>query len=223
MLRIVKADKVYLIYNFREINGCCAYRSSNHSGKDKGTKDNEDVIRSSEGLGGWRSTRNRTSKSDAEFSDDPYKVNEPHMITSASPTAQTVSCFKHQGDQPNELQRAVNTLAKRQKQGSARGHQGESSSSSCNNSEVVILGSSGERSTRPRTNPNAGTLNPIIEIDEFTPEMRNTASHRGSSRNVDSDVKARQLEADELLARELQEQLYNEVSGNGIHEVCCLF
>lgn len=146
---------------------------------------------------------------------------------SASLVVQKVPHFKHQVDQLNEHQHAANILIKRQKQGSTRSHQGESSSSAFDNSELVILGSSGEpsniRSTRTLNNHNACSSNPIIEIDEFSPKIRNGGSHNvDCSSNVDSDVRARQLEADEILARELQEQLYNEVPGVGVREVCCL-
>ncbi|KAL7237640.1 hypothetical protein ACSBR2_003861 [Camellia fascicularis] len=46
--------------------------------------------------------------------------------------------------------------------------------------------------------------------------MRHIVSHNiGSGSDDESDASARQVEADEMLARELQEQLYNEALGVG--------
>ncbi|KAK4425338.1 NEP1-interacting protein-like 1 [Sesamum alatum] len=52
---------------------------------------------------------------------------------------------------------------------------------------------------------------PIIEIGESSPELGRN-SH-------DEDARARQLEVDEVLARELQEQFYNEVLIPGVGQV----
>lgn len=55
------------------------------------------------------------------------------------------------------------------------------------------------------------TLGPVIEVDELSPAVRNTTSQSiDDVHNDDSDARARQVEADEMLARELQEQLYHE-------------
>ncbi|CBI33356.3 unnamed protein product, partial [Vitis vinifera] len=59
-------------------------------------------------------------------------------------------------------------------------------------------------------------MEPVIEIDEQSPEIRHVASRNGGSmNNDDSDARARQIEADEILARELQEQLYHEMPVDG--------
>ncbi|KAL0548048.1 hypothetical protein IC582_012489 [Cucumis melo] len=86
--------------------------------------------------------------------------------------------------------------------------------------DVVCLGTSGEssnsRSTRLRSKIFCDNLNEVIEVDELSPEMRHPVSQTGGSLNDDtSDVRARQLEADEILARELQEQLYQEMPIGG--------
>lgn len=121
----------------------------------------------------------------------------------------------------------ANARIKRQKQGSTSSTNGECSTSNFDDSELVCLGSSGEpsnsRSTRDLNRSGLGVLEPIIEIDELSPEIRdNSSCNIGCSSNDDSDVRARQLEVDEMLARELQEELYNEVPGVGVAvgEVC---
>ncbi|XP_022761943.1 uncharacterized protein LOC111307894 isoform X4 [Durio zibethinus] len=51
----------------------------------------------------------------------------------------------------------------------------------------------------------------VLDLDESS-EMRSTnANHMGCVNDEDSKARARQVEADEMLARELQEQLYHEV------------
>lgn len=87
-------------------------------------------------------------------------------------------------------------------------------------SDVVYLGTSGEssnsRSTRLQSQRIHDNLNEVIEVDELSPQMRPPVSQTVGSLNDDtSDVRARQLEADEILARELQEQLYQEMPIGG--------
>ncbi|PSR98360.1 E3 ubiquitin-protein like [Actinidia chinensis var. chinensis] len=110
---------------------------------------------------------------------------------------------------------AASTHIKRQKQFSAERSYGESSTSASVDSEIMFLGSSGERLNSRQTGNQSGhgpgVLDPVIEIDEFSPEVRHIGSHNtDDSSNDDSNDRARQVEADEMLARELQEQLYNE-------------
>jgi hypothetical protein len=50
---------------------------------------------------------------------------------------------------------------------------------------------------------------PVITIDDVLPEVRPNSSGCNDGTSVDPIVQA-QLESDELLARQLQEQLYNE-------------
>jgi hypothetical protein len=54
---------------------------------------------------------------------------------------------------------------------------------------------------------------PVITIDDVSPEVRPNSNecNNGTSVDVDSTVQA-QLESDELLAHQLQEQLYNETA-----------
>ncbi|GFZ10686.1 RING/U-box superfamily protein [Actinidia rufa] len=113
---------------------------------------------------------------------------------------------------------AASTHIKRQKQVYASRSYVESSTSASVDSEIMFLGSSGEqlnsRPTRNQSGHGPGILDPVIEIDEFSPEVRHIGSHNADdSSNDDSNDRARQVEADEMLARELQEQLYNEAPG----------
>ncbi|KAM7488550.1 hypothetical protein LguiB_026034 [Lonicera macranthoides] len=155
------------------------------------SNNNGDSYKNVEELGQWRTTRNRTRN-----------INLPS--SSVPPFVQPV---QH-----------ANARIKRQKQGSASNTNGECSTSNFDDSEIVCLGSSVEpsnsRSTRDPNRNGLGVLDPVIEIDEFSPEVRENCSRNiGCSSNDDSDARARQLEADEMLARELQEELYNEVPG----------
>lgn len=135
--------------------------------------------------------------------------------------AQTASNLMSGSNQVNVRQRARSILIKRQrKHGSATSNTGESSTSVFNDSEIMFLGSSGEPSnsgsTRSQSHHGQGVMEPVIEIDEQSPEIRHVASRNGGSmNNDDSDARARQIEADEILARELQEQLYHEMPVDG--------
>ncbi|KAK0608572.1 hypothetical protein LWI29_032675 [Acer saccharum] len=87
-------------------------------------------------------------------------------------------------------------------------------------SEIVFIGSSGE-SCRPGSSTIQSYQNHgIVEIDELSPDMRH-----GNSQGVvcinddDSAARARQVEADEMLALRLQEQLYHELPAFGGDEI----
>ena len=84
---------------------------------------------------------------------------------------------------------------------------GESSRVIPNDSDIVFLGSSrgssSSRSSRQRLD--------VLDLDESS-EMRGTnANYMDCVDDDDSEARARQVESDEMLARELQEQLYHEV------------
>ncbi|ESQ36446.1 hypothetical protein EUTSA_v10007101mg [Eutrema salsugineum] len=81
-----------------------------------------------------------------------------------------------------------------------------------NEPEISVIGSSGEpSSSRPQSihNHHQRQGAQVLEIDDSSPEVR---VFRGPRRveNDESDVNISQIEADEILARELQEQLYQE-------------
>ncbi|XP_057960236.1 uncharacterized protein LOC131152396 isoform X2 [Malania oleifera] len=209
-----------------------------------------DAFEGIQGLGGWRSTRNRSKviylpdgvgghsrRSDRCFvaqngnkAERRDSESAKTIVTSypeardavlfphgpAQPFSQTTSSLLTVPDRVNRRHRSANALTKRQKkQGSTPSHPGECSTSVYNDSEIVLLRSSGEssnsRSVRDQNHHHQGALHPIIEIDELSPEIRHNGSQDfGCTDDDDSDARARQVEADEILARELQEQLYHE-------------
>ncbi|XP_041000040.1 uncharacterized protein LOC121246100 [Juglans microcarpa x Juglans regia] len=139
--------------------------------------------------------------------------------------AETASKIVSEADRIAGPHRAANTLIRRQKKHKLTSRNaGECSTSVSNDSDIVFLGSSWEsfnsRSIRDRNRQPQGSLHQVIEVDELSPEMTQPIS-RGLEcmDNDDSDARARQLEADELLARELQEQLYQEVPVVGGGEI----
>lgn len=80
-----------------------------------------------------------------------------------------------------------------------------------NEPEVSVIRSSPEPSSSrpPRIQNHQRQGIQVLEIEDSSPDVR---VFRGPRRveNDESDVKVRQIEADEMLARELQEQLYQE-------------
>ncbi|XP_031249928.1 uncharacterized protein LOC116107768 [Pistacia vera] len=194
-----------------------------------------------EGLGGWRSTHSRPKKVDQPIcnatgshlrrngdigcseikqqSRDNWS--RGNYRTRDLTSSQTASRLVSEPIQVSEPHRVADTLTKRQKKHeSTSRNQTESSRTVCDDSEIIFLGSSGEssiaRSSRSQSHQHQG----ILDIDELSPEMRHSDSQViGCSDNDDSDVRARQLEADEMLARELQEQLYHELPVFGDGEI----
>lgn len=164
-------------------------------------------------------------KNRAEQRDAGSRINRRVQFDFAkeSDAAQTASRIDSEVDQVAGPHHAANTLTRRQKKHKLTSRNpGECSTSVSDDSDIVFLGSSGEnsRSSRLQTRPNWGGLDPVIEVDELSPEMRQTISRGLDCINIDdSDSRARQVEADEMLARELQEQLYHEepvVGGGGV-------
>lgn len=217
---------------------------------DRSKNASRDAYVFSEGLGGWRSTRIRSRKTDNPLSDAAgclsgrngvgSFVSQQHEnraersginrraqcdVAKDQDAAPTASEIVSEVDQIAGPHYAANTLSRRQKKHKLTSrNRGECSTSVTDDSDIVILGSSGEssnsRSARFRTRQHWGSLNPVIEVDELSPEMRQNLSHDlERMNNDDSDTRARQLEADEMLARELQEQLYNEVPVVGVPEI----
>uniref|UniRef100_A0A2P2KPR8 Uncharacterized protein LOC105122971 isoform X3 n=1 Tax=Rhizophora mucronata TaxID=61149 RepID=A0A2P2KPR8_RHIMU len=107
------------------------------------------------------------------------------------------------------------TMKRQRKNGlSSRSH-GECSTMVDDDSEISFIGSSQElsrsRSLGIQNLQNGTRLDPNDEIMVLSPATRSSNSHVTCS--VDNDVsvaRARQVEEDEILARELQEQLYQE-------------
>ncbi|CAL5416629.1 unnamed protein product [Camellia sinensis] len=169
-----------------------------------------------------RRDKGNGSSNRIDYHDDQNAISFQHG--SAPTVSRAAARPVSQSDQVKGRRTVASTLIKRQKQGSASSNRGETSTSTSVDSEIVFLGSLGEpsnsRSTRNPSGHAARILDPVIELDESSPEIRHSGSHNvGRSSNVDSDTRARQLEADEMLARELQEQLYNEGLGVGGGEI----
>ncbi|CAN7038982.1 unnamed protein product [Brassica oleracea var. botrytis] len=75
--------------------------------------------------------------------------------------------------------------------------------------QASVIGSSGEpSSSRPRHYQRQGRQ--VLEIEDSSPEVRVSRAPRRVENDESDDVKARQIEADALMARELQEQMYAE-------------
>ncbi|XP_028067490.1 E3 ubiquitin-protein ligase RLIM-like [Camellia sinensis] len=169
-----------------------------------------------------RRDKGNGSSNRIDYHDDQNAISFQHG--SAPTVSRAAARPVSQSDQVKGRRTVASTLIKRQKQGSASSNRGETSTSTSVDSEIVFLGSLGEpsnsKSTRNQSGHAVGILDPVIELDESSPEIRRSGSHNvGRSSNVDSDTRARQLEADEMLARELQEQLYNEGLGVGGGEI----
>lgn len=127
-------------------------------------------------------------------------------------------------EQSSGPSRAENTFTKRlKKQGSNSRNRGECSTSVSEDSDIFFLGSSIEstntRSSRHQGSQSRSISGPVIELDGFSPPVRHsTPQILDCTNNDDSEARARQVEADEMLARELQEQLYDEMPmlGGGV-------
>ncbi|KAK6145862.1 hypothetical protein DH2020_019731 [Rehmannia glutinosa] len=212
-------------FNYKNLHS----RSSiNFNEKAIGTSDNRGAGKSVEESSGWRSTRNRTREMNIPPLDEELHVMRemdtlryssqhhenrlersgkgvgvangddkgPKLISSelgrTQPLKEPVSHHRTRLGRLNGSRSTSNALIKRQKQGTT--------SNSC-----------GECSTSVPDDPEVVNLEQIIEVDEFSPQLRRDAH--------DEEARARQLEADERLARELQEQLYNEMPVFGVGEV----
>lgn len=123
----------------------------------------------------------------------------------------------------NDRNRGKQKLMKRQRKSpSASNHIGECSTLASDDSDVSYLVSSGQppnlRQARTRNSQRHVILKPVIEVDEYrSPETRNNNSQGASS--CEANARDKQVEADEILARQLQEQFYRELPGTRVREV----
>ncbi|GFP95728.1 E3 ubiquitin-protein ligase sdir1 [Phtheirospermum japonicum] len=223
-------------------------RSINFNEKAIGLSDyNKDAGKSIEESGGWRSTRNRNREINLSSPEEelhvisgrpPLRYSSQHhenrfgrsekgvsvangddkgskSISSEhaypQPLKEAVSHQRNRLGRLNGTRPTASTLIKRQKQGSTSSTCGQCSTPVSDDPEVVSLFSPAEAAYSRSTSRNVDRLEQIIEVDEFSPQLRCDAH--------DEEVRARQVEADEHLARELQEQLYNEVPAFGFAEV----
>ncbi|XP_010484234.1 PREDICTED: E3 ubiquitin-protein ligase RNF12 isoform X3 [Camelina sativa] len=92
-----------------------------------------------------------------------------------------------------------------------RRRNGFTSSRASNEPEVTVITSPGEPSNSrpPRIQNHQRRNTQVLEIEDSSPEVRIFGGPTHIENGV-SDLNVRQIEADEILARELQEQLYQE-------------
>ncbi|CAL2224512.1 unnamed protein product [Prunus armeniaca] len=232
--RIIRTSGSSLVNNNKEANGIRDV-SSNISGR-------------SEGLGGWRTTRNRSSQIDYFLPDSteplPRRTNGVGNFVNQhqnrverrdtrsrgnrrteDDVAEELNAAQKASGLVSELDRipgschAAKTVTKRQrKQGLSLGNHAECSTSVSGDSDIAFLGSSeNSKSSRIQRPQFQGMSSRVIEVDDLSPAAGHSVPQSIDSINDDSNARARQLEADEILARELQEQLYHEVpiSGGG--------
>ncbi|XP_043721423.1 uncharacterized protein LOC122668917 isoform X2 [Telopea speciosissima] len=232
---------------------CFCRGSVNHAEEDNGIRyGSGNAFRCLDGIGGWRSTRNRSKMASVPPFDEvdfPSRSDQRHfniienkdhvsVVKNGSATdlvevsnqsslqhsptsllAQSSSSVMSESAREKGQQRGANKLMKWQKkEGSTRSNLGACSTSTPNDSDGAYLLSSGEppnaRSIRRRNPHHRGNSGPVIVIDELSPETRGGNSFDISQLvDNDSDARARQMEADEILAQQLQEQLYSELPG----------
>ncbi|KAF9688931.1 hypothetical protein SADUNF_Sadunf01G0039300 [Salix dunnii] len=168
-------------------------------------------------LGGWRSTHRRS-----RTEDQPLSYMDQHILGRDDDAGCLTN--EHHNDilverdncSGGKLHHVGNVVAKRRRtHGLASRNQGECSTVVPNDSEILFLGSSQESSSsrlsRVHNHQHEGSLEPKYEIDKLLNVMRNSDPQvTGSRSNEESDVRARQVQADEMFACELQERLYHE-------------
>lgn len=205
-----------------------------------GTKASRKDVRF-EGRGGWLSTHNRPKnidnssghhmtgshgigsqvnlhdrnaivKGDA-VSGENRKIAFAHDLTGSEGAHHAASTFLSQPNHTSELTKAENMLHRRErKREISLINHGNVSSRVSDDVDITCLGSFGESSSRPSRIHN-DQIQHSLDIHDLN-VTRQMDSHD------DSEARAKQVEADEMLARELQEQLYCEVPilGNGEEE-----
>lgn len=208
-----------------------------------------DLFRSFDESGGWRSTRNRSSNMNLSLSnvrrtserESTQFVSHPSgrrvMRRDSASNSQDSASIRHlsgvsagqkgslpgpQRHQINGHRTAPNTVKKRLKQGPASSSHGECSASVSDDVDIIFLASPesrvNTRSTRNQSHVGTG-VEPVIVVDSPSSTTRYEGSPVVCSSSRNEDARASQVEADERLARELQEQLYNEVPSFGIGEI----
>ncbi|XWS22396.1 hypothetical protein CRYUN_Cryun29cG0030300 [Craigia yunnanensis] len=117
-------------------------------------------------------------------------------------------------NQISEPSRAKKMQPKRKKKPvltSRNSDSGESSRVIPNDLDIVFLGSSRGSSSSRSSRIHIGQRLDVLDLDESSEMRGKNANYMDCVNDDDSEARARQVEADEMLARELQEQLYHEV------------
>ncbi|XP_049407406.1 uncharacterized protein LOC125870900 [Solanum stenotomum] len=208
-----------------------------------------DVFRSFDESGGWRSTRNRSSNMNLSLPnlhrtserDSAHFVSHPSgsrvMRREDATSCQDSASIRHlsgvsvgpegppsgpQCCQINGHRTAPSTVKKRLMQGPASSSHGECSTSVSKDVDIICLTSPesrvNTRSTRNQSHVGTG-VEPVIVVDSPSSTTRHEGSRVACSSSRNEDARASQVDADERLARELQEQLYNEVPSFGVGEI----
>ncbi|XP_004497754.1 uncharacterized protein [Cicer arietinum] len=168
--------------------------------------------------GGWRNYNvgrfinrqniNRPDRSYTESSQSGHGV--PGSLSHHTP--QPASLINPEVGQSTTPHPTADSLTKRQRK---RESSSRNSSEASHSSKTIIGNSSGEASCSSWNRVLDPELDELFTIPSFTNGLNEGLNDIG---NNSSDARARQLEADEILARELQEQLYHDFEGSGMDE-----
>nr|KJB72148.1 hypothetical protein B456_011G161600 [Gossypium raimondii] len=133
---------------------------------------------------------------------------ENHDATKTAPMI--VSKFNY----ISEPSHAKNMLPKRQTQHALNSRNSDESARVIpNDSDIVFLGSSRKSSSSRSSRINGKHLD-VLDLYESSEIRGENSNNMENGNDEDSEDRLRQIEADEMLARELQEQLYHEVDGD---------
>ncbi|KAG8484358.1 hypothetical protein CXB51_023824 [Gossypium anomalum] len=232
----------------QDINCISLSGSAVNNGEASGTNGDSIRDECFEEKGGWRSAHNRSKNAEHAAShcfsrfknvgchvsqqneNKVVKRNDASRGSNRIPSGclencdatETAPVIFSKFNQKSEPSHAENLLSKRQtKHVLSSGNSGESSRVIPNDTDIVFLGSSWGSSSLGSSRINTGHHLNVSDLDEVS-EMRGTnvdANHGDCVNDEESEARARQVEADEILARELQEQLYHEVSIYGNNEI----
>ncbi|KAF8702999.1 hypothetical protein HU200_032506 [Digitaria exilis] len=154
---------------------------------------------------GWRTTHNHTSKI-------PMSLMGKRTCSSAREAESSVPSSQDHGSgvtimASNRVGNKTIMIGRgRRKYASTSSHPGESSSAREDHGTSFV---SSSRITAGKNHTSHRHDIPVITIDDIPLEARPSSSGYSNGISIDPSVQA-QLESDELLARQLQEQLYNE-------------
>ncbi|KAB2062117.1 hypothetical protein ES319_A10G131400v1 [Gossypium barbadense] len=169
-----------------------------------------------EGKGGWRSTHYCSHNADQTFGHHFSRFNNVRCQVSQQnenivvkrdnaknhDATKTAPMIVSKFNCISEPSHAKNMLPKRQTQHALN---------SRNN--IVFLGSSRKSSSSSSSRINGKHLD-VLDLYESSEISGENSNNMENGNDEDSEYRARQIEADEMLARELQEQLHHEVDGD---------